>query len=144
MPDGSSSFERAAARLTEKVDLPTPPFPLATAMTYLTPLIFAAAGAPCCADWAFLFGVTVTLTSTRSTPDTLPMASSMSSRILEAIELSEVDIAMLIVAFPFSRLADRTRPKDTMSRLKPGYLIVLRAAWSASWLTVVSFVKLFR
>ncbi|MCY1360745.1 hypothetical protein D9M68_847740 [compost metagenome] len=76
MPTRAPSAASASARLTAVVDLPTPPLPEATAITFFTP---GSSLTPRCTAWATIFMVTATLTLV--TPGTSRTAATTSLRI---------------------------------------------------------------
>lgn len=142
LPSEAIRLEIVQARLEENVDLPTPPLPLATAMTCLTPGI--PAGVACVPGAsAFLAGFMETFISVELTSGNSVRVPSMSSRIwaatLWSLEVTEIPIT----AFPSLKSMDRTSPKDTMSRLNPGYLTVANAFLIASWLTAGCWFDLY-
>src|SRR6266568_3987416 len=92
----------ATARFAATVDLPTPPLPLATAITCLTPGIRAAPmPAPAPPGGAGIFG-------------------------------SFVASASCTLTSPLSIWIDFTKPNETMSRLKPGYFTDFNAVFTCS------------
>src|SRR5579885_519357 len=111
----------AIARLTATVDLPTPPFPLATAITCRTPgLGRRALCAAAARGWA-----ASTSTCTPGTPGmaaTVRLTSSITVRTTSGLADTG---ARNTVTPAWATSMSLIRPKETMSRLKPGYLIFL-------------------
>src|SRR6266480_7036745 len=108
----------ATARFAAIVDLPTPPLPLATAMTCLIPGIRAAPmPAPAPPGGAWMSIKTLAL----RTPSRARSACSASFLIVAGTFGSFVARASCTLTSPLSILTDLTRPNETMSRVKPGY-----------------------
>src|SRR6266403_4661271 len=108
----------ATARFAATVDLPTPPLPLPTAITCLTPGIRAAtipAPAPPGGAWISIKTFAV------RTPSMARNALSASFFIVAGIFGSFVASASCTFTSPLSISMDFTRPNDAMSRLNPGY-----------------------
>src|SRR6266478_2300079 len=109
----------ASARFAATVDLPTPPLPLATAMACLIPGIRVAptpAAAPAGGAWMSI------KTFAPRTPSIARRTFSASFLIVAGTFGSLVASASCTFISPLSMLIDLTKPKETMSRLKPGYL----------------------
>src|ERR1700679_2298858 len=121
----------AQARFTEQVDLPTPPLPLAMAMIRFTPETlpwlakgFPGAAAPA-AGWR-------TSTRTWLTPGRFFRRRSLSALICcAASALAEVN-CIVTVTTPLAAAISLTRPNETMSREKPGYLTDFNASKTVS------------
>ncbi len=122
----------ATARLTEKVDLPTPPLPEAMATANLVVLGAALLPPRLPAPGAVLGAVTAMSMTTSFTAGRARRQFSTSRLRWVGIFGSAVVMARATRAVPSSRAADLTRPKETMSRLKPGYLTCLRCSLRAS------------
>src|SRR5437773_2264303 len=117
-PTRVSVCSSATARFAATVDLPTPPLPLATAMTCLIPGIrVAPTPAPAPVGGAWMSIKTLAL----RTPSMARSACSASFLIVAGTFGSFVARASCTLASPLSILTDLTRPNDTMSRVKPGY-----------------------
>ncbi len=111
----------ATARFAATVDLPTPPLPLATAITCLTPgSRVAAMPAPAPPGGACMSIKTFAL----RTPSIVRNACSASFFIVAGIFGSFVASASCTFTSPSSIWIDFTKPKETMSRVKPGYRTV--------------------
>src|SRR6516164_7452514 len=119
----------ATARLAATVDLPTPPLPLATAITCLTPGIRVApmsAPAPLGGAWISI------KTFALRTPSISRSARSVSFLIAAGTFGSFVASASCTLISPSSIWIDFTRPNETMSRLKPGYFTDFNAVFTCS------------
>src|SRR6266513_3328005 len=118
-PTRASDCRSATARFAATVDLPTPPLPLATAMTCLIPGIRAApTPAPAPVGGAWMSIKTLAL----RTPSMARSAFSASFLIVAGTFGSFVARASCTLTSPLSILTDLTKPNETMSRVKPGYL----------------------
>ena len=121
----------AAARLTDTVDLPTPPLPLATATTWCTPgMAGLAAGVGLGAA-----GRSMTISTGRSTSGL--RVSATLRRIVSTTSALPVEGASSTVTAAPPTAMSLTTPKATMSRLKPGYLICLSASRNCCGVGVV-------
>src|SRR5207244_7826887 len=108
----------ATARFAATVDLPTPPLPLATAKTCLIPGIrIAPMPAPAPAGGAWMSIKTLAL----RTPFIPRNALSASFLIAAGTFGSFVASASCTFTSPSSIWTDLSNPKETMSRVKPGY-----------------------
>lgn len=70
-------------------------------------------------------------TSTAETPVTALRAEVMEARSWSGIDGSAVVMARWTMILESSTMTSRTRPKETMSLVKPGYLTEARAALMA-------------
>src|SRR6266516_3668245 len=119
----------ATARLAATVDLPTPPLPLATAITCLTPGIRVApmpAPAPPGGAWISI------KTFALRTPSIPSNARSASFLIVAGTLGSFVASASCTLTSPLSLWIDLTKPNETMSRVKPGYFTDFNAVFTCS------------
>ena len=111
-PDG-----KAMARLAATVDLPTPPLPLATAMTYLIPSILVCGRAPPSAWSALLTGA---LTSRWIVASLTPGSDSTAAAAVCSISLGTFVSAVVSAIRTLTRVpsicTSLTKPKETMSR----------------------------
>src|SRR4029077_13150295 len=124
-PDCSS----ATARFAATVDLPTPPLPLATAMTCLTPgirVVTVAAPAPPGGAWISIKTLAVRM------PSIVPKARSASVLIVAGTCGSLVASASCTLTSPLSIWIDFTNPNETTSRVKPGYFTDFNAFFTCS------------
>src|SRR5581483_3692030 len=112
----------ASARLTATVDLPTPPLPLATATTWRTPgtsrrldpgAIRGVAGA--CSIRTSTAGTPGMAATVRRTSSTICAATS--GLVLGALSDTVTPLCAISISL--------TMPKETISRVKPGYLTLL-------------------
>jgi hypothetical protein len=111
---------RATARLEATVDLPTPPLPLAMAITLRTPGSSGPLGAVE-RTWE------VMLTSTASTPGRLPTYSLAWRSISPFTGQAGVVSSILKLTLPCSMLRSLMKPSETMSRRRSGSWIRPRA-----------------
>ena len=114
---------RACARLEATVLLPTPPLPLATAITCFTPSIFVAPGEV--AAGGFFRSMS---TCGVRTPGTADSACMHSRWICCAILGSSTARDNFTNTSSPRTSAFSTKPNETMSRLKPGYFTALSAS----------------
>src|SRR5882672_756856 len=119
----------ATARFAATVDLPTPPFPLATAITCLTPgirVVTVPAPAPPGGAWI----------SIKTLPPRIPSivrkARSASFLIVAGTFGSLVAIASCTLTSSLSIWTDFTNPNEIMSRVKPGYFTDFNAFFTCS------------
>src|SRR5881296_1838566 len=112
------SERSASERFVETVDLPTPPFPDATAILYRTPSRMFAC--PPVAGPAACLGAISSLTLTLLTPAMLRVAASASRASCCPTAGFSVWKWMVNVTLPPSTLMSRTKPNETMSRESPG------------------------
>src|SRR2546423_1343230 len=123
-PTRAPLCSNATARFAATVDLPTPPLPLATARTCLTPGIrTAGVPAPAPPGGAWISIKTLAL----PTPSIVPKARSASFLIAAGTFGSLVARASCTLISPSSICIDFTSPNETMSRVKPGYFTVFNA-----------------
>src|SRR6058998_1975674 len=128
-PTRAPVCSRATARLAATVDLPTPPLPLATATTCLTPGIRVApipAPAPPGGAWISI------KTFALRTPSIPRNARSASFLIVAGTFGSFVASASCTLTSPSSIWINFTKPNETMSRLKPGYFTDFNAVCTCS------------
>src|SRR6266480_304945 len=119
----------ATARFAATVDLPTPPLPLATAITCFTPgSCVAAMPAPAPPGGAWMSIKTFVL----RTPSIARNALSVSFFIVAGTFGSFVASASWTFTSPLSISMDFTTPNDTISRLNPGYFTDLSAFLTCS------------
>src|SRR6476620_8130915 len=119
----------ATARFAATVDLPTPPLPLATAKTCLTPgirVVTVAAPAPPGGAW-----ISIKILALRM-PSIVPKACSASFLIVAGTFGSFVASASCTLTSPLSIWIDFTNPNETMSRVKPGYFTDFNAFFTCS------------
>src|SRR2546422_5795498 len=119
----------ATARLAATVDLPTPPLPLATAITCLTPgicVVAMPAPAPPGGAWISIKTFAV------RTPSMPSNARSASFLIAAGTFGSFVANASCTFTSPLSIWMDFTNPKETISRVKPGYFTDFNAVFTCS------------
>src|SRR4029077_1064255 len=119
----------ATARFAATVDLPTPPLPLATAMTCLTPgirVVTAPAPAPPGGAWISI------KTLALRTPSIVRKAPSASFLIVAGMFGSFVASASCTLTSPLSIWIDFTNPNEIMSRVKPGYFTDFNAFFTCS------------
>ena len=109
----------ATARLAAMVDFPTPPLPEATAMMRFTPGIADLSCSPPCPPVA---GTSLTAISTLTVPTSGSASSTawQSRNSCSGTLASRVCTSMRTVVRPASQRMSFTRPKETMSREKPG------------------------
>ena len=123
-PTRALVWSSATARFAATVDLPTPPLPLATAMTCLMPgSRIASTPAPAPAGGAWMSIKTFAFCTPRNSAQNF----SASFLIVAGMFGSFVASASCTFTSPLSILTDLTRPNETMSRLKPGYFTALSA-----------------
>jgi hypothetical protein len=128
-PTRAPVCSNATARFAATVDLPTPPLPLATAMTCLTPGIrIATMPAPVPPGGAWISIKTFAL----RTPSMARSARSASFLMVAGTFGSFVAIASCTFTSPLSIWIDFTNPNETMSRVKPGYFTVFNAFFTCS------------
>src|SRR6266516_5430981 len=119
----------ATARFAATVDLPTPPLPLATAITCLIPgMRIAPMPAPAPAGGAWMSIKTLAL----RTPAMARNALSASFLIAAGTFGSFVANASCTFTSPLSMWIDFTNPKETISRVKPGYFTDFNAVFTCS------------
>src|SRR5437899_331821 len=119
----------ATARLAATVDLPTPPLPLATAITCLTPGIrIAPMPAPAPPGGAWMSIKTFAL----RTPSIPRNADSALFLIAAGTFGSFVASAICTLTSPLSIWIAFTKPNETMSRVKPGYFTDFNAVCTCS------------
>src|SRR6476660_2803111 len=119
----------ATARFAATVDLPTPPLPLATAITCLTPgirVVTAPAPAPPGGAWISIKTLTLLM------PSIVRKARSASFLIVAGMFGSFVASASCTLTSPLSIWIDFTNPNEMMSRVKPGYLTDFNAFFTCS------------
>lgn len=139
-PSASRISANAQARLTAKVDLPTPPLPLDMAMMCFTPGIPSWGPEPLV--WLAFFPPVKTTETSRSVISEIGFrAASTPSRIAGGMLASEEAMAIETLALPSWKSTERTIPNETMSRLNPGYLTVERAWLIFSILTLLVFFE---
>src|SRR5215475_5370278 len=108
----------ATARFAATVDFPTPPLPLATAITCLTPgirVVTVPAPAPPGGAWISIKTLALRM------PSIVRKARSASFLIVAGTFGSFVASASCTLTSPLSIWIDFTNPKEMMSRVKPGY-----------------------
>src|SRR5438067_4156883 len=120
---------RATARLAATVDLPTPPLPLATAITCLTPGIRVAPMPPPAPPGGAWISIKTFALRTPSIPRNAPSASFL---IAAGMFGSFVARASCTLTSPLSIWIDFTKPNETMSRVKPGYFTDFNALFTCS------------
>src|SRR3954468_1959026 len=145
MPTVYPRARSARARFVETVDLPTPPFPDATAILYLTPERICPGGGPPCGPAADR-DATSTVIRTLLTPGTFFTVTSASRPICSAAFWFSVWKRTVNETLPPSTLTSWTNPNDTMSRESPGNLTPLSASRICSevgirFLLDVAFVR---
>src|ERR1700730_12378939 len=130
-PTSAPERSRAAARLAATVDLPTPPFPLATAITWLTPAIFVVV--LFCAAEATSGGLVMSITIlVERTPGIVLRACSDSFfRVWATDGLLVATLRRTSRSDP-AILISLTKPKLTISRLYPGNLTAFRRSRTSS------------
>src|SRR5215468_1075204 len=119
----------ATARFAATVDFPTPPLPLATAMTCLTPGIrveTALAPAPPGGAWISIKTFALRI------PSIVRKTRSASFLIVAGTFGSFVASASCTLRSPLSISIDFTNPKETMSRVNPGYFTDFNAFFTCS------------
>src|SRR5213079_1901077 len=119
----------ATARFAATVDLPTPPFPLATAITCLTPgirVVTVPAPAPPGGAWISIKTLPLRM------PSIVRKERSASFLIVAGTFGSLVAIASCTLTSPLSIWIDFTNPNETMSRVKPGYFTAFNAFFTCS------------
>src|SRR5215217_5976954 len=119
----------ATARFAATVDLPTPPLPLATAITCLTPgirVVTAVAPAPPGGAWISIKTFVV------RTPSIARKARSASFLIVAGTFGSLVASASCTLTSPLSIWIDFTNPNEMISRVKPGYFTDFNAFFTCS------------
>ena len=119
----------ATARFAAIVDLPTPPLPLATAMTCLIPGIRVMpmpAPAPPGGAWMSIS------TFALRTPSIVRNALSASFLIAAGTVGSLVLNATCTLTSPSSIWIDLIKPNETMSRVKPGYFTDFKVFFTCS------------
>src|SRR6516165_3156746 len=119
----------ATARFAATVDFPTPPLPLATAMTCLTPGIrveTALAPAPPGGAWISINTFALRI------PSIVPKTRSASFLIVAGTFGSFVASASCTLTSPLSIWIDFTNPNEMMSRVKPGYFTHFNAFFTCS------------
>ena len=137
-PRKSRIWAKAQARLTAKVDLPTPPLPEAMATECLMPVgVVPAPGADWPPDGGALAAETAISTMTSVTPGWALRHFSISVFSISGTFGSEVVMASETLAVPASNATLRTRPNEMMSRLKPGYFTCLSASLMESEVTKI-------
>src|SRR5258707_5804238 len=117
------------ARFAATVDLPPPPFPLATAITCLTPgirVVTVPAPAPPGGAWISIKTLPLRM------PSIVRKARSASFLIVAGTFGSLVAIASCTLTSPLSIWIDFTNPNETMSRVKPGYFTDFNAFFTCS------------
>ena len=118
---------RAWARFEATVLLPTPPLPLATAITCLTPSILVAPGEAAAGG----FFKSISTWGVRN-PGTEASAVMHSRWICwETFGSSTASESLTKTSSPRTS-ADSTKPNETISRLKPGYFTDLSASRTIS------------
>src|SRR6476661_6598765 len=119
----------ATARFAATVDLPTPPLPLATAITCLTPgirVVTAPAPAPPGGAWISIKTLALRM------PSIVRKACSASFLIVAGTFGSFVATASCTLTSPLSIWIDFTNPNETMSRVNPGYFTDFNAFFTCS------------
>src|SRR4029077_19860017 len=119
----------ATARFAATVDLPTPPLPLATAITCLTPgirVVTVPAPAPPGGAWISIKTLALRI------PWIVRKARSASFLIVAGTFGSFVASASCTLTSPLSIWIDFTNPNETMSRVKPGYFTDFNAFFTCS------------
>ncbi len=128
MPTRAPSFERATARFTATVVLPTPPLPAPTAITFFTP---GSGGLPYSgadADRTENAMVTPTLL----TPGTAATAARARSRTSSRAATEGLDNSMVTAARPSTIWTSFTNLSDTMSVRRSGSCTPRSAARTSS------------
>src|SRR6266853_1531455 len=128
-PTRAPVCSNATARFAATVDLPTPPFPLATAITCLTPgirVVTVAAPAPPGGAWISIKTLPLRM------PSIVRKPRSASFLIVAGTFGSLVAIASCTLTSPLSTWIDFTNPNETMSRVKPGYFTDFNAFFTCS------------
>src|SRR5579862_239038 len=115
-PVAAPCIWRATARFAATVDFPTPPLPLAMAMTCLTPGMDTAPTPAACAG-AWMSRTTRMLPTPGSPPSAASLCSLMALGTSGSLVASAIRTA---TSAPCMSMAF-TSPKETMSLLKPGY-----------------------
>src|SRR5438552_4851690 len=128
-PTRAPVWSNATARLAATVDLPTPPLPLATAITCLTSGIRVApmpAPAPPGGAWISIKTFALRIPS-------IPRNARSASFLIAAGTFgSFVASASCTLTSPLLIWIDFTKPNDTMSRVKPGYFTDFNAVFTCS------------
>src|SRR5205809_6387827 len=117
-PTRAPVCSNATARFAATVDLPTPPLPLATAITCLTPgirVVTVPAPAPPGGAWISIKALPLRM------PSIVRKARSASFLIVAGTFGSLVAIASCTLTSPLSIWIDFTNPNEMISRVKPGY-----------------------
>src|SRR3954451_5373656 len=128
-PTRAPVWSSASGRFAATVDLPTPPLPLATAITCLTPGIRAvtvAPPAPPAGAWISISTLLLWI------PSIVPNARSASFLIVAGTFGSLVASASCTLTSPSSIWIDFTNPNEMMSRVKPGYFTDFNAFFTCS------------
>src|SRR6478736_2940154 len=128
-PTRAPVCSNATARFAATVDLPTPPLPLATAITCLTPgirVVTVPAPAPPGGAWISIKTLALRI------PSIVPKASSASFLIVAGMFGSFVASASCTLTSPLSIWIDFTNPNEMMSRVKPGYFTDFNAFFTCS------------
>src|SRR6266550_2645946 len=134
-PTRAPVCSNATARFAATVDLPTPPLPLATAITCLTPgirVVTVPAPAPPGGAWISIKTLPLRM------PSIVRKARSASFLIVAGTFGSLVAIASCTLTSPLSIWIDFTNPNETMSRVKPGYFTAFNAFFTCSSEIVIS------
>src|SRR5204862_5679103 len=119
----------AIARFAATVDFPTPPLPLPTAITCLTPeirVVTVAAPAPPGGAWISIKTFVLRM------PSIVRRARSASFLIVAGTFGSLVASASCTLTSPLSIWIDFTNPNETISRVKPGYFTAFNAFFTCS------------
>src|SRR3982750_1508200 len=128
-PTRAPVCSNAIARFAATVDLPTPPLPLAMAITCRTPGIRAvtvAAPAPPGGAWISISTLLLWI------PSIVPKARSASFLIVAGTFGSFVASASCTLTAPLSIWIDFTNPNEMISRVKPGYFTDFNAFFTFS------------
>src|SRR3982750_2278312 len=128
-PTRAPVCSNAIARFAATVDLPTPPLPLAMAITCRTPGIRAvtvAAPAPPGGAWISISTLLLWI------PSMVPKARSSSFLIVAGTFGSLVANASCTLTSPLSMWIDFTNPNEMISRVKPGYFTDFNAFFTCS------------